>query len=568
MPACGARSLGNRWRQPPEHPKQPVIGQILTRSLGKTASASAIVHDFRHGAPYAVAFCGILLATSRAPRRAACSHAAMAAPATKALSPEFAAKEPDSSPLVEWLDELGTRGLEGIRIAQSPMPQRGMAVFAARDFEIGEELCFVPGRGILSTSTSIIQVPEDAEVSEAVKEAATSLEARLAAALLREKHLEESSRFAPYITSLPKWLELAPFHPLHWPADISLDHLFAGSPNGHMLATNALQNGKNRAVALLVCGEAKDMEEALWALTVVETRCFSFRAGQPDMELALIPLLDILNTFAEEDGCRGDLWQASFEPLCAAADGGRMVVERSIRAGEEIVHLYESNSSARLWTTYGFLPDGKNPFEGAALKVPLQRSGKDDHCAQAKLDALQDAGIELHGGNTLHFELPGDAEVGGALLPVARLLACRDCEQVLELAPKILAKAERDRPASLKPENLGLQLELEARLLVLQWLTTALEESKAAAADLSVACRQEGDTGKQALLRMALKLLELEKPELEYEARATRDFCDEAQRLGFHPWEAAPSENMASPELINAFVEERWDDEAGWMGAG
>jgi len=484
------------------------------------------------------------------------------------MSVEFVDKEADATSLVEWLEGLGTRGLEGIHIAQSHIPQRGMAVFAARDFDIGEELCFVPGRGILSTSTSILQVPEDAEVSDAVREAATSLEARLAAALLREKHLEETSRFAPYVASLPKWSQLAPLHPLHWSADVSVDHLFAGSPNGHMLATNALENGNKRAIALLACGEAQDMEEALWALTVVETRCFSFRAGQPDMELALIPLLDILNTYAEEDGDCRDLWQASFEPLCAAADGGRMVVERSIRKGDEIVHLYESNSSARLWTTYGFLPDRTNPFEGAALRVQLQSSGSDEHCTQAQLDALEDAGIRLHSGNTLHFELPGDAEVGGALLPVARLLACRDCEQVLALGSKILAKADHEVPASLKPVNLGLQLELEARSIVLQWLTTALEESDAAAADLSIAIRKEGDASKKVLLRMAKKLLELERPELEYEASATKTFCDEAQQLGFRPWEAAPLENMAEADLIDAFVAERWDNEAGWMGAG
>eukprot|EP00971_Amphidinium_carterae_P322105 6402678-Amphidinium_carterae.1 len=64
-------------------------------------------------------------------------------------------------------------------------------------------------------------------------------------------------RFAPYVASLPKWSQLAPLHPLHWSADVSVDHLFAGSPNGHMLATNALENGNKRAIALLACGEAQ-----------------------------------------------------------------------------------------------------------------------------------------------------------------------------------------------------------------------------------------------------------------------------------------------------------------------
>jgi len=476
--------------------------------------------------------------------------------------------------LVKWLQRLGARGLDGVRIAKSPVAGRGMAAFAARSFAVGEELCFVPGDAILTSAALVLQIPDAMPASDDVLEAATSLEARLAGALLREKQRGEASRFAPYIASLPTWDELPSEHPLRWPESTDVDALLDGSSHGRVLATKALEAAHLRAMALLAAGFAVEESEGLWALAIVETRCFSFRAGQPDMELALVPLLDILNTFAEADGYDDELWQASFQPQCAAEDGGVMIVEREIRAGQEIVHLYESNSSARLWTTYGFLPDGpgENPFEGAGVEVELVRSSADDHCTQAKIDALIDAGVELHEGRTLRFELPGDAEVGGALLPAARLLACRDSEQVLRLAPTILEQAEEDGSAT--PTNLGLQLELEARTLVQEWLEAAIQRADDAAkrldAELADADANPPKTSSAPLelKKAARRLLQKERPVLEFELRATKDFCEQARGLGYRPWEPLSDASLDTSELVAAFVEERWDECGGWMGAG
>ena len=50
--------------------------------------------------------------------------------------------------------------------------------------------------------------------------------------------------------------------------------------------------------ALVASGAAADEREAKWASLIVNTRCFTFSSG-----VALIPLLDILNTFStSEDG--------------------------------------------------------------------------------------------------------------------------------------------------------------------------------------------------------------------------------------------------------------------------
>lgn len=107
-----------------------------------------------------------------------------------------------------------------------------------------------------------------------------------------------------------------------------------------------------------------------------------------------------------------------------------MRAERDVEAGEELRHLYEANSSARLWSSYGFVPAGQvgasNPFETAGLEIPLITTtmrGDPEDLQLAKLETLRLAGVELGDtdiGEVMFFELPEEAEAGGSLLPAAR----------------------------------------------------------------------------------------------------------------------------------------------------
>ncbi|CAK0842796.1 unnamed protein product [Prorocentrum cordatum] len=58
-----------------------------------------------------------------------------------------------------------------------------------------------------------------------------------------------------------------------------------------MLAAEFLRNGRSHAEALVASGAAASLAEAKWAVVIVDSRTFTFRAGKPDMELALVPAL-------------------------------------------------------------------------------------------------------------------------------------------------------------------------------------------------------------------------------------------------------------------------------------
>merc|ERR1711971_338022 len=109
-------------------------------------------------------------------------------------------------------------------------------------------------------------------------------------------------------------------------------------------------------------------------------------------------------TYSSERQRERYLWPCQFE---AASDGnggqgGLMRALRPITMGEEIVHAYNDNPSACMWSTYGFLPggDGVNPFESAWLEFPLLGvrgvlQGDSDQLQSLKLNALEELGYDI-----------------------------------------------------------------------------------------------------------------------------------------------------------------------------
>ena len=111
--------------------------------------------------------------------------------------------------------------------------------------------------------------------------------------------------------------------------------------------------GLHNVSCLVQAGISED--QARWALAIVDSRAFTFQPDS-DEQLALVPLVDILNTTTLfEDGVQ--LWQCSFEPHGAVKEGALLLAEGPVKAGEELLHLYGPNSSATLWTVYGFVED-------------------------------------------------------------------------------------------------------------------------------------------------------------------------------------------------------------------
>ena len=142
-------------------------------------------------------------------------------------------KRDELQDLCTWLKQIGTKGVDDLRLDASMKEDGGLAAFAKRDFAPGEVVCLVPEQGIL--------VGEQQE--------GLLKEACLARALLREKELGSESFFAPYIRCLPTESDLPSIHPYFWPPGLDLEDLMAGSAHGRRVAREIFQEG-SRCAAL------------------------------------------------------------------------------------------------------------------------------------------------------------------------------------------------------------------------------------------------------------------------------------------------------------------------------
>ncbi|CAK9019414.1 BTB_2 domain-containing protein [Durusdinium trenchii] len=185
-----------------------------------------------------------------------------------------------------------------------------------------------------------------------------------------------------------------------------------------------------------------------------------------------------------------------------------------------------------LWMAYGFL-EGENLFETAGLTVDLRsyRDASPSLWAELKRCFRKDEGDEMQ-----HhlLELPKDAELGGEMMPLARLLTggSEPCANTTETGAKT-------------PTREDLALELKARRLVISWLRQALEESRAAEEKLKV------ERGEEEPWRSARRLLQLERPVLQLELDVSERFCSEG------------SEALEGD--FEAFAQRTWQRDSGWM---
>lgn len=434
-----------------------------------------------------------------------------------------------------------------MRVGPSKLTGAGLGVFAERDLEPGETLCSVPTAAILVAPKCAAEEGSGlAPVTE------------LAKVLLEERAKGASSKFAAYISDLPPPGEVVPEHPLFWPETMrtpkALERLFRGSSHASNQIHFVLAQAAENIEALLSCGAARDEDEARWALATVDSRVYTFQADTPDETLALVPLLDRFNTFAQmKDG--EALWQCSFYPSSPLREAAVMKVERPVKKGDELLHLYEANSSLDLWTVYGFLPDAEaheSPFEIAALEIPLEEIlGPKKELRDVKLETLEKAGVEAT--DLVYLELPGSAEGGSELLPAARIAVSGSEAELKAINDALERLGDEEAAAPVVP----LQLEAKARSRVADWAQEALQRNERSAADLLEWLESRRTAEEKRIVKMAITLLGNERLVIESELSTSREFCESAA--------AALREGEAA---VLGFQENRYDPMTGWLGAG
>eukprot|EP00434_Breviolum_minutum_P022377 symbB.v1.2.019751.t1/scaffold1581.1/size110566/1 len=238
-----------------------------------------------------------------------------------------------------WLKDGGAKGIEGIQLAESQIGD-GYGLLAQRAFSQSEMVVTIP--------KTLCLAAKDVDCVDL-----ESAEEKVAAALLREKHLGKASKFKAYIDYL---LTSTSTHPASWPSSSSWKMYFAASPG----ATRGIRLARMRAAAAVARMRQKGWEEEAvrWALAVVGSRAFPDGSGA----VMLCPLLDLLNHHPPRQ---------SGGPACGylrLGDSVGMVAERDIEATEELCHLYALSPSSALFARYGFVPrGGSGGFEESIL---------------------------------------------------------------------------------------------------------------------------------------------------------------------------------------------------------
>ncbi|CAK9023866.1 Protein TIC 20-v, partial [Durusdinium trenchii] len=213
------------------------------------------------------------------------------------------------------------------------------------------------------------------------------------------------------------------------------------------------------------------------ALVLVDSRSFNLADDQGNVIRALVPLIDLLNTFVPLTSTGS--WNCWFRGNLQ--EGALLQAECPITEGSELVHCYSDFSSPELWATYGFLPleAMESSHEAPLISLPL---GELKLISQAKKILQPRHWLDER---TLAFEIPWDAEDGGPLFTV---LNC-------------MANGQQDRVQNILRER----------------LQTALLASQQAEEALLAPTSGPHAAFKAALQQAALQLLHNERPLLEEE---------------------------------------------------
>ena len=105
---------------------------------------------------------------------------------------------------------------------------------------------------------------------------------------------------------------------------------------------------------------------SLWPCLAADGPSTSTRQGGPGP--FLLPIFELLNHSSDPDACCTRLTRVDGDAVDGStSDVFEIRAERTIRAGEEILHSYGRHGSAELLRTYGFIEAGGSPHTGIFL---------------------------------------------------------------------------------------------------------------------------------------------------------------------------------------------------------
>ncbi|CAM2011195.1 SET domain-containing histone-lysine N-methyltransferase [Acanthopleuribacter pedis] len=264
-----------------------------------------------------------------------------------------------------WLTEHGCR-FPHIQIATMKDGER--ALVAMKSFDGKDEILTVP-RSLMITPKTV----HDSELGALIAEREVELHSAqtlLALFVLNESGREDSF-WQPFLKRLPTNYE-------HVPAYFDqnlLDELVGSFTHKPILHRQKILR-REYATIREKLGDVYDwsFEQVRWAMTVVNTRCFSLPNAEGKDEPVVVPLADMIN-HGEPANAK---WRAK-EP------GGDLEIRARgpLAAGRQIKISYGHKTKGRFFASYGFF-DLNNDRWQAAISIAAT---KDDPC-EAKKNAF------------------------------------------------------------------------------------------------------------------------------------------------------------------------------------
>ncbi len=253
-----------------------------------------------------------------------------------------------------WLAEQGCR-FPYIQVALHADGER--ALRAKKSFDGKDEIVFVP-RSLMITPGLVHQSPLGALLKEHDVQLHSS-QTLIALFILEEKR-RGNSYWQFFLDHLPETYD-------HIPAyfsDERLDELKGSFTYRPILYRRQLIQREYETVRDKL-GAVRDwsFEEVRWALTVVNTRCFSLPNEEGKDEPVVVPLADMMN--------HGEPANAKWR--CDEPGGGLVIRARGpIAAGRQITISYGQKTKGRFFASYGFF-DLNNDRWQAVLPIHIDK---------------------------------------------------------------------------------------------------------------------------------------------------------------------------------------------------
>lgn len=241
------------------------------------------------------------------------------------------AKLSDKLAIVHFSDEANLMGTSN--------PVRG--VQALQDIEQGETICILPLKMGLFDQDSVSFSGADSW--------------HLAAAyLLREKSLGVSSRWASYISILPKTMPT----PIYLNADELSEVQWWPVLRELIQIRQAIKRSFSHLTGPTLAWA--DFDEYRWAATMVHSRAFTLPVGEDEQyaSYVLMPFMDMINHHFE--------YQADWMSLPVREGKLEIVAKRPVFKGQEVFASFGPRSNDNLFLYYGFVLEN-NPFDSVQI---------------------------------------------------------------------------------------------------------------------------------------------------------------------------------------------------------